>query len=506
MSNVAYRLIITALISLLLLAALPCSAIRAESAGGDEGTYVIMFGSQVAGRSHYKVEEINDAEGTSVRISTDTTMQALMRKNLITDFIQKLTVTVDGKTGGVKEYSIANNSPFKAERTTIKCSGGKVEASRTTDVTKVTRALPFTSLPTPVDIHSPSRGNLNIPLLAYVMAREGMFKKESGEIKSFSTTAFCEIPVKIMREKTDGKESVYILEEVTEGARVSYRITVSCDSGKITRIDSPFEGISYILGPDRKVSTPPEIFAAYRIALPCDLRNCATLKTKVKVQIVQEDVTPEKLSRSFQTFSGTCRDGVIDGTLQTRSVNQSLLSSDAYPCRYSGEALEKYLKSDFFIESDDDMIRKAAESVAKDRKSVKEAALALAKWVYENIGFEYTDGSAKATLICRKGDWLPRNRLYMAMLRSLGIPARYAGGLFITENLAGNYLWTEVYLGKEAGWIPVDTALGQIEYFSANHVTFWNYGAIEPYTLKPVVEVMDRQEEPMPKGSKFMIR
>jgi len=152
------------------------------------------------------------------------------------------------------------------------------------------------------------------------------------------------------------------------------------------------------------------------------------------------------------------------------------------------------------------MIRKAAEAMAKDRKSVKEAALALAKWVYENIGFEYTDGSAKATLICRKGDWLPRNRLYIAMLRSIGIPARYAGGLFITENLAGNYLWTEVYLGKEAGWIPVDTALGQIEYFSANHVTFWNYGAIEPYTLKPVVEVMERQEEPMPKGSKFMIR
>ncbi|MHC9540570.1 MAG: transglutaminase family protein [Vulcanimicrobiota bacterium] len=501
---ISHNRIILLLIMLLLFPTSAESAVFAEPAAVYEGNYVIMYGSQVAGNSHYKVEE--EAAGNSVRISTDTKLQALMRKNMVTDFIQKLTVTMDGKTGEVKEYTIANNSPFKAERTAIKASGGTVEVSRTTDSTTVTRALPYKSLPLPVDIHCPARGNLNIPLLSYLMEREGIFKKDGGELQSFSTTAFSTVPLKVTREKTDGRESVFVIEEVTEGSRVSHRITVSCDTGKITRIDSPFESTSYILGAERKISTPPEIFAAYRITLPCDLKNCATLKTKVKVQIVQEDITSEKLCRSFQTFSGTCMEGVIDGTLETRSVNQKLISSDAYPCQYSGEGLEKFMKSDFFIESDDNVIKKEAEALVKDRKSVKEAALSLAKWIYENIKFEYTDGSAKATLICRKGDWLPRNRLYIAMLRSLGIPARYAGGLFITENLAGNYLWTEVYMGKEAGWIPVDTALGQIEYFSANHVTFWNYGAVEPYTLKPVVEVMEHQEEPMPKGSKFMIR
>jgi len=499
---ISHGRIIFLLIMVLLLSASPESAVNAEQAADYEGNYVIMFGSQVAGNSHFKVEE----EAGSVCISTDTKLQALMRKNMTTDFIQKLTVALDRKTGEVKEYAIANNSPFKAERTAIKASDGKVEVSRTTDSTTVTRALPYKSLPIPVDIHSPARGNLNIPLLSFLMEREGIFKRESSELQSFSTTGFCTVPLKVVREKTDGRESIFVMEEVTEGSRISHRLTVSCDTGKIIRIDSPFENTSYILGEERKISTPPEIFAAYRIILPCDLRNCATLKTKVRVQIVREKLTSEKLGRSFQTFSGTCSEGKIDGILETRSFNQKLISSDAYPCRYSGEELEKFMKSDFFIESDDNVIKKAAEALVKDSKSVKEAALSLAKWIYENIRFEYTDGSAKATLICKKGDWLPRNRLYIAMLRSLGIPARYAGGLFITENIAGNYLWTEVYVGKEAGWIPVDTALGQIDYFSANHVTFWNYGAVEPYTLKPVIEVMEHREEPMPKGSKFMIR
>jgi len=76
----------------------------------------------------------------------------------------------------------------------------------------------------------------------------------------------------------------------------------------------------------------------------------------------------------------------------------------------------------------------------------------------------------------------------------------------LSENMAGRYIWTEVYMGSEAGWVPVDTAMGQISYFSANHLTLWRQGFLDPFTLKPELQVVDFQEEKRPRGTKFLVK
>jgi len=85
------------------------------------------------------------------------------------------------------------------------------------------------------------------------------------------------------------------------------------------------------------------------------------------------------------------------------------------------------------------------------------------------------------------GDCGSQSMYYVALLRSLGIPARAAGGYQMIQGFAGTHFWAEYYL-EGYGWIPVDVtgSEGGTWSYSATHADLMRYqeyffGSLDPY-------------------------
>jgi hypothetical protein len=81
--------------------------------------------------------------------------------------------------------------------------------------------------------------------------------------------------------------------------------------------------------------------------------------------------------------------------------------------------------------------------------------------------------TAKRTLELEEGECGGHSRVLAAMLRSLGIPARTPmGGMYVPlyGGSFGQHMWTEVYMGGEIGWLPVDCTAGEATFIDAGHI------------------------------------
>ena len=494
----------------LLLAVCASGALAAQESGGaEEGDYVIYFGNMPAGVSHFKVTESDTGGGPRTTISTETVTSTKVRNRGSIDFVQKLETVIDGKTQKLISYHIQSKSPFKTEDTLIEFSAEKAKVLRKTGGTTVERYLKYSEIPSILDIRNPGGGNWNLPLLAWTLKQSGLCGKDRMELDGIYSGLFLTFHLSLEKVEVPSTEPspylCYEVQEKSEGVKVTHRLFIEPQSGKVVRMESPSENFSYVRENARKIHTPPELFGASVIPLTSDLRNCGYVKARVKMMILQEELSDKDLKVAGQSFQGSFKDGILEGTALVRSSHFKTIGSPEYPCEFTGDMLKKYLEPEFLAESDDEAIKSQASNLVKGAKTVKDAVSLLGSWVYQNIQFDYTDGSAKAALLSKKGDWLPRIRLFIAMCRSIGIPARYAGGFLLNENIAGRYIWAEVYMGEASGWIPVDPAMGQIEYFSANHITLWRNGFIDPYHLKPELQVQSYEEEERPKGTKLVV-
>jgi transglutaminase-like putative cysteine protease len=77
--------------------------------------------------------------------------------------------------------------------------------------------------------------------------------------------------------------------------------------------------------------------------------------------------------------------------------------------------------------------------------------------------------SALQVLDARQGDCNEHTVLYVALARSLGLPARTAVGLVHIRGRFYYHAWPEVWLGGE--WIAIDPTLGQAPA-DASHLRF----------------------------------
>jgi transglutaminase-like putative cysteine protease len=85
-----------------------------------------------------------------------------------------------------------------------------------------------------------------------------------------------------------------------------------------------------------------------------------------------------------------------------------------------------------------------------------------------------------------------------AFCRAVGIPSRVVRGCLYTPEYGGSFGshgWNEIYMGKEAGWIPIDVTIHEQDYVDSGHIrlgivntttTVINYNEITvlDYTLR----------------------
>tara|TARA_Y100000034_G_scaffold129669_1_gene186579 strand:+ start:670 stop:2634 length:1965 start_codon:yes stop_codon:yes gene_type:complete len=138
---------------------------------------------------------------------------------------------------------------------------------------------------------------------------------------------------------------------------------------------------------------------------------------------------------------------------------------------------KKYLESTNIINSDDAIIKEQAKKIIGDEDDLYKVVYKLASWSKENINYSLETLTEELT---QNSVWVLQNRkgvcdeltvLFISMLRSQGIPAKFVSGSSYTNIIPGfgNHAWSEVYFpGK--GWVPFDVTYGQFGYVDATHI------------------------------------
>ena len=126
------------------------------------------------------------------------------------------------------------------------------------------------------------------------------------------------------------------------------------------------------------------------------------------------------------------------------------------------------------IESEHERIRKRARKIAGQEKDVVKVAHSLQHWVYENLDATAAKNSNSALTILeqRAGDCTEHARLFVALARAVGLPAREVGGLLyanLGQPLFVWHAWAEVHDGRQ--WVSVDPAWDQV-FVDAAHIRF----------------------------------
>lgn len=180
-----------------------------------------------------------------------------------------------------------------------------------------------------------------------------------------------------------------------------------------------------------------------------------------------------QLDTDSQDFEGTVEKGRIEGVFRIRSS------------QYQGVgAPDFYSQSEEDAEDGDDAFRGAAEEATKGLRNRWHAAHAIGAWVRRNISYQPAgEADALRALQQMRAGAAGMARLYVALCRSVGIPARtVVGGIYMATDEGGGFaehFWSEVSMG-DAGWIPMDVTAGELGRLDAGHIRLGEGGRFHP--------------------------
>ncbi len=251
-------------------------------------------------------------------------------------------------------------------------------------------------------------------------------------------------------------------------------------------------------------AAPVDLLARHFIRSPVrfdDPTQVTRLVVDLKVRVIGSGVeNPASiLTTPMQSFDGEKQQERVTGRLTVSTIERPAEGIASFPIDVTDESLQRYLRPEPLIESDADEIIAKAKSLigdATDRWTVTEA---IGRWTFESIRYRIAETpSALAALRSGEGDCGPHATLTVAMLRSLGIPARLVGGLVYTPSFGGSFgqhAWVEVHLG-DAGWFAFDPTTGEFDRLSATHLKlFEGMGGVIPETIE-VIDHAPREAPP----------
>ena len=151
-----------------------------------------------------------------------------------------------------------------------------------------------------------------------------------------------------------------------------------------------------------------------------------------------------------------------------------------FPIRDLADDLKQYIMPSEIIDSNDEDITGFAAEIAEGEDDLYEVVHKLAEWTKSNVKYDLSTLTEKVSqkaswvLDYRKGVCDELTSLFIAMLRSLGIPAKFVSGVAYTESELfpenwGSHGWAEVYF-PGYGWVPYDVTYGQFGYIDPTHV------------------------------------
>ncbi len=148
-----------------------------------------------------------------------------------------------------------------------------------------------------------------------------------------------------------------------------------------------------------------------------------------------------------------------------------------FPIRDNLDEFQEYLINTETVTSQDPQIIKKANELAQGEDDLFVVVHKIGAWTKQNINYSLETLTAD---VSQNASWVLENKigvcdeltsLFVAMLRSINIPARFVTGQSYTNliNGFGNHAWAEVYFPRY-GWIPFDPTYGQLGYIDSTHI------------------------------------
>lgn len=139
----------------------------------------------------------------------------------------------------------------------------------------------------------------------------------------------------------------------------------------------------------------------------------------------------------------------------------------------------EYLSSEEMIYPDNTETKILATQIVEGEDDLYNAVYKLGAWVNANIKYTSNEETAE---ISRDSKWVLQNRigvcdeitnLFVAMTRSVGIPAKFVSGVAYSNQINdfGNHAWSEVYF-PGTGWVPFDVTYGEYGFIDSTHIKF----------------------------------
>jgi len=162
-----------------------------------------------------------------------------------------------------------------------------------------------------------------------------------------------------------------------------------------------------------------------------------------------------------------------NGEFDHRCPGTGLNSDSKLPIRLnaSDQSASEYLAPSKYVQSNDSAIKKTAETLVSNAHYESAAVTSIMLWVRDNLKYNanVTNHDAAWTLQNKRGTCENYAQLSLALLRSVGIPARYVSGYLVGGDItvgsylstygyswnAGSHAWIEVYY-PDTGWVPYE--------------------------------------------------
>lgn len=204
-------------------------------------------------------------------------------------------------------------------------------------------------------------------------------------------------------------------------------------------------------------------------------------------QIIEQSASPpaaagdDSLLFTFSNPSSSPVTFTHQSILLSEYQRPRITSQVDFPFSSIPSSYDEYLQSEQIIRVTDD-IRRLAQSIVGDEDDAVRAVFEMGVWVTENIDYDLNSVTADAS---QDSQWVLDNRegvcdeltsLFIAMVRSQGIPARFVSGVAYTnleelESPWGPHGWAEVWF-PDVGWVPYDVTYGQYGWVDATHVSY----------------------------------
>jgi transglutaminase-like putative cysteine protease len=257
------------------------------------------------------------------------------------------------------------------------------------------------------------------------------------------------------------------------------------DTGEIVREESPM-GLITIL----ETQEEAQALAVSNRMQEDMLQAAAIVPTMPRRQTIAEgrDVKRLRLRMTGADLSSPDLRGngqTVDGDVIELSDPRDLVPGPTPP------DLDRYLRAEPFIESDAPEIKAEAEKMVAGITGDRARAERLIREVNSLVEKRPTVSlpSALEVLRTKVGDCNEHTVLFVALARSLGIPARINVGVAYVRGAFYYHAWPEVYLDEGNGrglWLPVDPTFNQFPA-DATHLRLARGGLEQQTAIVPLI-------------------